>query len=152
MMELSSCFTSETVALDVPARRRGEALRKVAQILAGAGIGEAKALEDALQSREILCSTGLGDGVAVPHVLLPGLRRTALVFVRLRDPVDWRSPDGIPVRLLFALAGPAEDPAAHLQMLSRLTRLLREPDFRTAVSAAASAEEVASVFRRNETE
>lgn len=152
MMDLSSFFTSETVVLDVPARRKGDALRTMSQILAGTGAGVAKALEDAFQRREVLCSTGLGEGVAAPHVLIPGLQRTFLVFVRLRDPVDWRSPDGIPVRLVFALVGPSEDPASHLQLLSRLTRLLREPEFRKAMTAASSGEEVASAFRRNETE
>ncbi len=152
MTDLSPFFTPETVILDFPARKKGDVLRKVSQVLAETGTGRADSLEDALHRREILCSTGLGEGVAAPHVLLPGVGKTALAFLRLRAPVDWRSPDGIPVRLVFALAGPAEDPAAHLQILSRLTRLLREPDFRAILDAAASGEEVASAFRRTEEE
>lgn len=152
MTDLSSFFTPETVILDFPAPRKGAALRKLSQVLAETGVGQAKVLEDALQRREILCSTGLEEGVAVPHVLLPGLEKTVLVFLRLRDAVDWRSADGLPVRLVFALAGPAEDPAAHLQLLSRLTRLLREPDFRSRMIEASSSEEVASAFRLNEGE
>ena len=152
MTDLSPFFTPRTVVLDFSARKKGDVLRKVSQMLAGPGTGKADSLEDALQRREILCSTCLGEGVAAPHVLLPGLEKTSLAFLRLRDPVDWRSPDGVPVRLVFALAGPAEDPAAHLQILSRLTQLLREPDFRETVAAAASGEEVASAFRRTEEE
>ncbi len=150
MTDLSPFFTPETVILDFLARKKGDVLRKVSQVLAGTGIGRADSLEDALQRREILCSTGLGEGVAAPHVLLPGLGKTSLAFLRLRDPVDWRSPDGAPVRLVFAMAGPAENPAAHLQLLSRLNRLLREPAFRARMLEAASATEIASAFRQAE--
>lgn len=150
MTDLSSFFTPETVVLDLPARRKGDALRKVSQILSGTGVGSAKELEDALQRREVLCSTGLGEGVAAPHVLRPGLDRTVLAFLRLRDPVDWRSPDGVPVRLVFAMAGSAENPAAHLQLLSRLNRLLREPAFRARMLEAVAAPEVAEAFRQAE--
>lgn len=152
MKDLSSYFAADNVAFDIEAHGKDAVLRKAAELLSSAGGGDASALEEALLKREELCSTGLGEGVAAPHVLLPGLSDTLMAFVRVKKKVDWKSQDRKPVRLVFAMIGPAEDPTTHLRILSRLTRFLRSPKIRSAALSAESSEELASAFRQLEKE
>ena len=152
MNELSLILRPENVALDYPARKKEDVVRRIAELLSSTGGIDTAVLTAALMEREALCPTGLGEGVAAPHVLLPGLRDTVMAFLRTVKPVDWKSEDRKPIRLVFAMIGPAEDPAIHLRLLSRLTRLLRNPKFRSAALTAASGEELASAFRQREKE
>ncbi len=83
---------------------------------------------DAVLGRERLGSTGIGDGIAVPHARLPGCRRTLGVFAHLRTPVDFGAIDGTPVDLVLLLLAPDASGADHLSALSRAARTLRDAD------------------------
>ncbi len=87
-----------------------------------------------LLAREALASTGVGDGIAIPHVrnpvIFPVVRPTVTLFF-LSEPVDFQALDGKPVRSLFVLVSPTV--RAHLQLLSRLAFVLRDPDFRRRI-------------------
>jgi nitrogen PTS system EIIA component len=84
-------------------------------------------LENLLQ-REKLGSTGVGNGVAIPHGKLPKLDRLFGMFVRLEKPIDFDSLDGQPVDLIFLLLAPETAGADHLKALARVARLLRDPE------------------------
>ncbi|MDB6033945.1 MAG: system, fructose-specific component [Verrucomicrobiales bacterium] len=101
----------------------------------------------ALTEREKLCSTGLGDGVALPHTrnTISGLADyPVVVFGRHHRGIPYGALDGAPVHLLFLLIAPTV--SQHLQILARLTRLLRKPDIRQALLRAGSPEEVLDIF------
>lgn len=83
---------------------------------------------DALLDREKLGSTGFGDGVAIPHARLKGVEEITGLFARLESPVDFDSVDDQPVDLVFVLLAPEDAGAAHLQALSRVSRLFRRDD------------------------
>src|SRR2546427_12176448 len=83
---------------------------------------------EALQRREKLGSTGVGNGIAIPHGKLPKLNRLFGLFVRLEQPVDFEALDGQPVDLIFLLLAPEAAGADHLKALARVARLLRDPD------------------------
>ena len=85
---------------------------------------------DALFAREKLGSTGLGLGVAIPHGRLKGLRETLVAFIRSKDGVPFESPDGVPVRLVFAMLVPEHATEQHLNMLSELAQLFSDADLR----------------------
>lgn len=105
----------------------------------------------ALLEREKLCSTGLGDGVALPHTrnTIPGLAdHPVLVFGRNDEGIDYGAVDGAPVHLLFLLIAPTV--SQHLQILARLTRLLRKPEIRLALLRARSPEDVFDIFEEAE--
>ena len=85
---------------------------------------------DALFAREKLGSTGLGLGVAIPHGRLKGLRETLLVFIRTKEGVPFESPDGMPVRLAFAMLVPEHATEQHLNVLSELAQLFSDADLR----------------------
>src|ERR1700687_5831625 len=91
------------------------------------GQGERTILET-LQQREKLGSTGVGDGVAIPHGKLPKLNKLFGLFARLDRPIDFEALDGQPVDLVFLLLAPEGAGADHLKALARVARLLREAD------------------------
>ena len=90
---------------------------------------------DALFAREKLGSTGLGFGVAIPHGRIKGLRETLAVFIRTKDGVPFESPDGAPVRLVFAMLVPEHATEQHLNMLSELAQLFSDTDLRQILLA-----------------
>src|SRR3954468_23489019 len=81
-----------------------------------------------LQQREKLGSTGVGNGVAIPHGKLPKLGRLFGLFARLERPIDFEALDGQPVDLIFLLLAPEAAGADHLKALARVARLLRDPN------------------------
>src|SRR5437667_12702490 len=81
-----------------------------------------------LQQREKLGSTGVGNGIAIPHGKLPKLSKLFGLFVRLEQPVDFEALDGQPVDLIFLLLAPEAAGADHLKALARVARLLRDPE------------------------
>lgn len=108
-------------------------------------------LLNALLEREKLCSTGLGDGVALPHTRnsIPGLADyPILVFGRHEEGIDYGAVDGTPVHLLFLLIAPSV--SEHLQILARLTRLLRKSEIRLSLLRARSPEDVLEIFEEAE--
>ena len=99
------------------------------------------AIYEALLQRERLGSTGIGEGLAIPHGKLPGLNRIFGLMARLDKPVDFEALDDQPVDILFLLLAPEGAGADHLKALARVARVLREPDvierIRTTRDAAA---------------
>ena len=87
-----------------------------------------RAILEVLLQREKLGSTGVGNGVAIPHGKLPKLERLFGLFARLEKPVDFESMDNQPVDLIFLLLAPENAGADHLKALAKVARLLRDPD------------------------
>lgn len=90
---------------------------------------------DALQERESLGPTGVGQGVALPHARLHGLDRVVGLFVRLDKPLDFDAVDRQPVDLVFALLAPESSGVDHLKALALVSRSLRDPDLRAKLRA-----------------
>lgn len=88
---------------------------------------DVRAIYDTLLQRERLGSTGLGRGIAVPHVKLKGLPGIVCLFARLQKPIDFESQDDEPVDLIFLLLAPDHAGGDHLKALARISRLVREP-------------------------
>ncbi len=101
-------------------------------------------LVGALQDRERLNSTALGEGVAIPHGRLPGVKRVVAAFGRSPQGVDFNSLDGKPTHLFFLLVAPEDSAGAHLKALARISRLLKDDAFRARLMQA---EDGASLYR-----
>lgn len=82
---------------------------------------------DAMLQRERLGSTGMGRGVAIPHVKLSNLDKLHCLFARLDEPIDFEALDNEPVDLLFLLVAPEHASGDHLKALARISRIVREP-------------------------
>ncbi|MGE5336224.1 MAG: PTS IIA-like nitrogen regulatory protein PtsN [Gemmatimonadota bacterium] len=94
---------------------------------------------DSLFARERLGSTALGQGVAIPHGRIKGLKEAIAAFVRLEEPVPFDAPDGRPVQLLFFLLVPEQATQQHLDILSELAQMLSDKSFRESLMSAADA-------------
>ena len=102
------------------------------------GIGRALVF-DSLFAREKLGSTGLGQGVAIPHGRIKGLKEALGAFIRLTQPIPFDSPDGAPVTLVFVLLVPEKATEKHLQILSELAQMFSDRALREAMSSAPDA-------------
>jgi len=107
-------------------------------------------LIQALEDRERLNSTALGDGVAIPHGKLPGLKRVLAAFGRSRLGVDFQSLDGKPTHLFFLLVAPEDSAGAHLKALARISRLLKDERFRARLMEAGGAHDLFETIREED--
>ncbi len=94
---------------------------------------------DSLFARERLGSTGLGQGVAIPHGRIKGLKDALAAFLRLAQPVPFDAPDGLPVTLAFVLLVPEKATEKHLQILSELAQMFSDKALREAMGTAPDA-------------
>lgn len=103
-----------------------------------------------LLERERLGSTGIGDGIAVPHGKLKQARELVLAFGRSRNGVEFNSLDGLPVRLFFMLIAPQDAVGIHLKMLARISRLLKDPGVRRKLMDAADAVAIHQIIQEQD--
>jgi PTS system nitrogen regulatory IIA component len=95
---------------------------------------------DSLFAREKLGSTGLGQGIAIPHGRIKGLKEAVGAMIRMHEPIPFDAPDGQPVSLIFVLLVPERATDLHLQILSELAQMFSDHAFRDQLLQAASAE------------
>lgn len=95
---------------------------------------------DSLFAREKLGSTGLGQGIAIPHGRIKGLRDAVGAMIRMREPIPFDSPDGLPVKLIFVLLVPERATDMHLRILSELAQMFSDKQFRDQLLGAATAD------------
>ena len=97
---------------------------------------------DSLFAREKLGSTGLGQGIAIPHGRIKGLKEAVGAMIRMREPIPFDSPDGQPVNLIFVLLVPERATDLHLQILSELAQMFSDHAFRGQLLQADSADAI----------
>lgn len=145
-MALSDLIPSAGVSIDLGASSRKQALQAMSELAAGLTGQAARTIFDAVLQRERLGSTGVGQGVAIPHARLSGMNEVVGVFARLRTPVDFESIDGRPADLIFMLLAPENAGAEHLKALARVSRLLRREDVRQRLRAAPNSDAAYAVL------
>ena len=117
-------------------------LSELCRPLAAAQKVDGQRLLETLLDREKLGSTGIGEGVAIPHGKVSSLTGLMASFGRSTAGVDFRAIDGKPTHLFFALFAPENSAGAHLKALARISRIFKSPAFRAAILGAADAAEV----------
>ena len=125
-MEITDLVTPAAVVASLKATSKKQALQELARRAAELTGEQERAIFDVLLERERLGTTGVGDGVAIPHGKLPNLRKLVGVFARLERPIDFEAIDEQPVDLIFLLLAPGTAGADHLKALARVSRLLRD--------------------------
>lgn len=137
-MDLSDLIGANAIISSIKANSKKQILQEMSEKAAAVtGLPE-RAIFDTLLQRERLGSTGVGNGVAIPHGKLPGIKNITGVFGRLEKPVDFEALDDQPVDLVFLLLAPEGAGADHLKALSRIARLLRDPDTVTKIRGSDS--------------
>ena len=138
-MDLSDLVTQKAILPAVKAGSKKQLLQAVAEKAAEiTGLSE-RDIFDTIMQREKLGSTGVGNGIAIPHGKLKSLTGITGVFARLETPVDFEALDDEPVDLVFLLLAPESAGADHLKALSRIARILREQDMVTKLRATKDA-------------
>jgi PTS system nitrogen regulatory IIA component len=139
-MELNNLLSPADVLLNVRATDKPQALEALAQQLAGRTEIGANEIVQAILGREELGSTGMGDGVAVPHARMQAVRRPIGAFARFAKPVEFGSVDEQPVDLAFMLLLPATSQGHQLNALAYVARRLRDPEIREGLRRAKGAD------------
>ncbi|HEU4476372.1 MAG TPA: PTS IIA-like nitrogen regulatory protein PtsN [Methyloceanibacter sp.] len=125
-MLLSDFISPDAVVGSLKAKTKKQLLQELSARAARLTGLEQRDIFDVLLQRERLGSTGLGQGIAIPHGKLKGLKRIVGLFARLAEPVDFEAVDGEKVDVVFLLLAPEGAGADHLKALARISRLLRE--------------------------
>lgn len=149
-MKITDILNREASILDLSSTAKDALLAEMAGALAQAEESlDADSLLHVLREREALQSTGIGEGVAIPHGKVPGLDRLMATFARSTKGVDFDSIDGQPTHLFFLLVVPEQSGGQHLKALARISRFFRDASFRERLLAA---EDIDEIFRAIEEE
>ncbi|HEX9860214.1 MAG TPA: PTS sugar transporter subunit IIA [Nitrospirota bacterium] len=150
-MKISDLIVDGLVIEDLAGGSKLEVLREFARLLYDSGkVPDKEGLTQVLVARESLGSTGIGDGVAIPHGKLKGLKEMVLAFGRSRAGVDFDSLDGEPAHLFFMLVAPEDAPGDHLKALARISRLMKNREVRESLMKAADAKDLRRVLVQGE--
>jgi nitrogen PTS system EIIA component len=130
-MKLSELFQEESIIPDLKAKDKKGVLEELVDALVTHEPSlNRNALVHVLLERERLGSTGIGDGVAIPHGKSSGISRPCIAFGRSRKGIDFESMDGEPAHLFFLLVAPENSASIHLQALARIAKMLKSSAFR----------------------
>jgi PTS system nitrogen regulatory IIA component len=130
-MKITEMLQREFVLEELKARNKRDAIAELAGVFAKGRIKvDRDAILHILLERERLGSTGIGDGIAIPHGKIPGLDEMVVSFGRSREGIAFEAMDGKPVHLFFLLIAPESSAGQHLKVLAKISRMLKDPAFR----------------------
>lgn len=147
MNQISHLLPLSNIALDVDAASKPRLFDAAGELFAANSSLVPATVAASLAAREKLGSTGLGQGIAIPHGRIRGLGEALGAFARLRTPIAFDAPDGKPVGQVFVLLVPEQATDLHLQLLSELAQMFSERTFRDQLAAAATPEELFALFQ-----
>ncbi len=150
-MQISSILEEKFIAIRLPASTKEEALNHMINMLATSpNVRDLEKVRTAVLERERLMSTGVGHGFAIPHGKTDALDDILAAFAVTEAPIDFQALDNQPVQLIFLLVGKETHVGTHLKLLSRISRLMNNEDFRNQLLTAASPGEVLELFNEEE--
>lgn len=152
-MQITDLLKRESVELNGSAGSKKEALEKLVRLMVNQGnIADPEEYKKKVFAREEEGSTGVGEGVAIPHAKTAAVTKPGLAFMRCGDGVEFDSLDGLPAKLFFLIAAPDSKDNVHLDVLSRLSTLLMDPDFIDGIMAVDSVDALYELIGQKERE
>ncbi len=152
-MKLTDILREEHIIADLKARSKRAAMEELCLVLTKENSSlDLKTLMEVLVERERLGSTGIGDGIAIPHGKLADLDELLLSFGRSLDGVDFDSLDGKPAHLFFLVVAPENSAGTHLKALARISRLLKSNVVRRELMEAKDAHEIYAIIEAQDEE
>lgn len=150
-MNIIDLLSPEAVKVPLVATEKHEAIDELVDVLADADlVPQAKELKRVVWEREQQRSTGIGEGLAIPHGKTASLDRLVMAVGKPAQPLDFDAIDQKPVKLLVLLASPPNKTAEHIQALGKVSRLMSDPTFRGQAYSCESAEELYELFKSAE--
>jgi PTS system fructose-specific IIC component len=151
VLKISDFLKSEAIVMEIKAKDKIEALNELVEhMVLNKYVKDGEAFVKALAKRENLESTGIGDGIAIPHARTDAVQDLVLAFARSPQGVDLSSIDGKPSYLIFLIASPENKKSEYIMALAKLSRLLRKLPVREKLRNAKDPDEVLSVIKQNE--
>lgn len=150
-MRLTDILKPGNIKVPLAAKTKSEAIAELVQLLADNGqITDAKKVLDAVLEREATRTTGIGNGLAIPHGKCTGTADLVMAIGKPAQPIDFQAIDGRPVTVIWMLASPPDKTGPHIHALARISRLMTIDKFQQALRAATTAQEVYDAIVKQE--
>jgi fructose-specific phosphotransferase system IIA component len=152
-MKITDILTPSCVRIDMDVKDKYEVLTQLVDVIHSTGrVKDRDELLKVITDREKLMSTGIGQGVALPHGKTNVVSESIAALATLHEPIDFDSLDDKPVNIVLLLVGTESNVGAHLRLLSRVSRMVGSDQFRASLASAQSVEEVMDLFNSYEEE
>ena len=152
-MKIEDLLSPDLMIMDLKATTQEEAIKEMADLEVKQGVvNNEEEFIKSIWAREKESTTGIGEGIAMPHARNKYINRAAVLFAKSPKGIDYKALDGQPVHLFFMITAPAGADNTHLQALAKLSSLLINPDVVNALKAATTPEEVIDIFKKAEVE
>ena len=157
-MRLTEILKPANIKIPLESKTKTEAIAELVQVLAAAGdLGEpagrdanAKKVLDAVLEREATRTTGIGNGLAIPHGKCQGTKDLVMAIGRAGAPIDFQAIDGRPVNIIWMLASPPDKTGPHIHALARISRLMTIDKFRASLLQAKTPQEAFDIIVQQE--
>ena len=152
-MHLTDILAPECIKVPLNATDKNAAIEEMVDLLDSAGLlTDRDQMLQAAMEREATRTTGIGNGLAIPHGKCGAVKQLSMALGRPADPIDFDSIDGKPVTVVVFLASPPDKTGPHIQALARISRLMTDPKFRDDLDKATTPQQVYDLFVSCETE
>lgn len=152
-MRLTEILKPQNIQVPLQANTKAEAIGALVSLLADNGeLTDSKKVLEAVLERESTRTTGIGNGLAIPHGKCTGTDHLVMAIGRPATPVDFQAIDGRPVSLIWLLASPPDKTGPHIHALARISRLMTIDKFRHALADAKSSQEIYDAIVKQESQ
>ena len=150
-MKIMDFLQQEAILADLKSKDKNGVLKELVSSLAETGaIKDKDGLMKILKAREALGSTGIGQGIGIPHGKTSGVKSLVAAFGLSKNGVNFESLDGEPAYIFFLLIAPEESAGPHLKALARISRLLKDKYFRDSLREAQSANDIIKIINKED--
>jgi len=150
-MRLTEILKPENIKVPLQAKTKTEAIGELVELLAQQKqVADATKVLDAVLEREATRTTGIGNGLAIPHGKCGGIEQLVMAVGKPQTPIDFQAIDGRPVNLIWLLASPPDKTGPHIHALARISRLMTIERFRSAMATATTAQQVYDIIVEQE--
>lgn len=150
-MKISDILNPDVIEVNLDVKDKDDSLKKIIALASNSKkILDINKVSETIMEREKLVSTGVGKGFAIPHGKTDAISDIVAAFAITKDPIDFDSIDGEPVRFIFLLVGKETLLNTHIKLLSRISRLMNKDEFRAKLLGAKTKEEVLKIFKDEE--
>ena len=152
-MRLSDILKPQNIKIPLAATQKTDAITELVNLLAANGeITDPKKVIESVLDRESTRTTGIGNGLAIPHGKTQGTKDLVMAIGKPSQPIDFQSIDGKPVTIVWLLSSPPDKTGPHIHALARISRLMTIEKFRAALNQAKSGQEVFDIISQQESQ
>ena len=150
-MRLVEILKPANIKIPLESKTKAEAIGELVSVLEASGdVTDKKKVLDAVLEREATRTTGIGNGLAIPHGKCAGTKDLVMAIGRAGTPIDFQAIDGRPVQIIWMLASPPDKTGPHIHALARISRLMTMDKFRQALATAKTSQEIFDIIVQQE--